>query len=391
MGLINVKDLIQKYRIEELLKAADDYFVHADHTALLRKPFNDLTEAPEVLLTFLLVAQGLALPPGSTILDFGAGSCWSSRFLADLGYHVIAADVSEAALDLGRAAAGRAYPRPERDVEFLLFDGLRLNLPDESVDGVMCLSAFHHVPNPDVIIREFARVLKPWGVAGLSEPGPQHSWTPQSQLEMQHFGVIENDVDLDSIWDVGREAGFTDLEISVFYPGLSLMTYPQFKGFLNNGDATAFTNSTRLLMQERRLFFLEKGLPQVTTSAQASGLNATVVLSSESSVVKGGQPISLIANVKNIGTGLWRPSDWSLGPVRLGGSLMKDGQLLAHLPRSLLDTQRRNGVLPGQTIVIPVSFSAPLEVGEYEVKFQLVSEFVAWFGGEATFRLTVTE
>ena len=74
---------------------------------------------------------------------------------------------------LGQAAASHPLSQPDYDVEFLLFDGRKINLPDASVDGIMYLSAFHHVPNPDVIVSKFARILIPWGMTGLNKPGPQ--------------------------------------------------------------------------------------------------------------------------------------------------------------------------------------------------------------------------
>jgi SAM-dependent methyltransferase len=208
--VIDVKDLLAKYSLAELIKSADDYFANVDINALAKKPFNDLVESPEVVLTFLHVLKGLRQPKGAVILDFGAGSCWSSDLMAGFGYKVIASDVSRKALDIGRSVTkGKSFDHP---LEFLLFNGERIDLPDASVDAVMCLSAFHHVPNPDATIREFCRVLKPGGVAGLSEPGPNHSRTPQAQAEMRDFVVVENDVDIDAIWAVGREAGFSNID-----------------------------------------------------------------------------------------------------------------------------------------------------------------------------------
>jgi SAM-dependent methyltransferase len=216
--LISVKDLIATYRPEDLIASANNYFVNVDRRSLLRKPFTDQSEVSELLLTLTHVMRGLDLPPGSTILDFGAGSCWTSMILAQFGYRVIALDVSLVALEIGRELMGKQTTDFEHPVEFLCFDGTTVDLADASIDGVCCISAFHHVPNPDHIIREFARVLRPWGVVGMSEPGPNHSKTPQSQEEMRNHAVVENDVDIHQIWAVGQQAGFTSLELDLFYP-----------------------------------------------------------------------------------------------------------------------------------------------------------------------------
>ena len=42
-------------------------------------------------------------------------------------------------------------------------------------------------------------VLKPGGMVGLSEPGPHHSKTAQSQMEMRQFKVLENDIIIEDI------------------------------------------------------------------------------------------------------------------------------------------------------------------------------------------------
>src|SRR5207237_8554259 len=89
-------------------------------------------------------------------------------------------------------------------------------LSDESVDRILCFDAFHHLANPDEALREMCRVLKPGGIAGFSEPGPEHSRSPQSQYEMRTFRVIENDVRMAEIHGWGRAAGFARLQLSVF-------------------------------------------------------------------------------------------------------------------------------------------------------------------------------
>ena len=40
--LIDVRNLLKKYSLEELNKAADEYFKNANVQRLLMKPFNDL-------------------------------------------------------------------------------------------------------------------------------------------------------------------------------------------------------------------------------------------------------------------------------------------------------------------------------------------------------------
>jgi len=53
-----------------------------------------------------------------------------------------------------------------------------IDLPDASVDRVVCFDSFHHIPNSGKSSRNSAGVLKPGGIAGFSEPGRHHSTPP---------------------------------------------------------------------------------------------------------------------------------------------------------------------------------------------------------------------
>src|SRR5690348_9497307 len=100
--LIDVKDLINKLSISELTEAADEYWKRlVNNPRLLAKPYN-LGDAQHILPQLGFLIQGLQLYAGMTVLDFGAGSCFASRVLNQLGLRVISMDVSRTALDIGR-------------------------------------------------------------------------------------------------------------------------------------------------------------------------------------------------------------------------------------------------------------------------------------------------
>src|SRR5437879_5980673 len=83
---------------------------------------------------------------GAVVLDFGAGSCWTSRYLSQLGCRVIALDVSPTALRYGQELYARQPLIGDRPApRFLQFDGKRIDVEDASVDRILCLDAFHHV------------------------------------------------------------------------------------------------------------------------------------------------------------------------------------------------------------------------------------------------------
>src|SRR5262249_29060164 len=152
-------------------------------------------EAPDLLIGFGALLAGLELAYGHDVLDFGVGSGWTSWMMSQLGCRVIASDVSATAL----AIVAERYRRLRLSGEvpsptLLRFDGHRYDLPDGCVDRVACHDAFHHVANPEAVLSEFGRLLRPGGVCVMSEPGPEHSRLPQSQSEMRNFKVVERNI-----------------------------------------------------------------------------------------------------------------------------------------------------------------------------------------------------
>lgn len=379
--MIDVKELMASANIDELNRKTDLYFKQfSDRSLILSKPFVDLNESPEIILQFFHVLKGLRVDKGDTILDFGAGSCWSTRLLANFGYRAIGMDVSETALEIGRELLETHkiltdHVRPE----FLIYDGYRLPLNDSSVDGIMVLSAFHHLPNPDEILAEFYRVLKPSGVLGCAEPGPNHSKTPQSQMEMSNYGVIENDILIEHIWNVAQELGFSNIFLSVYYPELYMTTLSRFTSFIHGSPLDDYDTQVRNLMSGRRQFFLEKGDLNFKDSSQPEGLQALVSARTHSRRVRVGEALVIEFKAENTGQTIWRPSDSQVGPVRIGISIQQEGSEFRDFSREPLPKSGRVGIYPGESVRTRFNLALPETPGKYKIKVGLLSELVRWF------------
>lgn len=422
---IDVRELMKELSVEELCRTAEDYFERIPnwdyHMAL---PFTGIDETPEMLIHFAQLLQGLRPMPGMTVLDFGAGSCWTSRFLTQLGYQVIALDVSQTALKIGQELYNRqpVFGNQPESV-FLHFDGYKIDLPDESVDRVSCLNAFHHVPNPDHVLTEMARVLKPGGIAGFSEPGPEHSRSPQSQYEMRLHRVVENDINIDDIWHAAREAGFTDLKLALFNSASFLLPLGEFEKYLagrkpvataagnsnqtknlpalkrllrfigisrhqgSNGseslpqdETDVYADLTRAYMRDRRVFFLYKGALPAPDSRQRAGLLAELEVNLASNQVPQGTPFLAKITARNSGSTIWLPISAPKGPVQLGLHLLDRNGGLINLDYSRHILMPGNGrpILPGEEVSIETTIPSPAK-GRYTFVFDLVSEGVSWF------------
>ncbi|HXD34512.1 MAG TPA: class I SAM-dependent methyltransferase [Pyrinomonadaceae bacterium] len=381
--VIDVRSLMSAKSIEEHCRIAEDYFAHlTDWNHHLAKPYGSSDEAPQLLVNLAVVMQGLQLCPGMTVLEFGAGTCWAARVLTQLGCKVIAVDVSPTALRIGQELYARHPPLGDRpQPQFLLFDGQRLDLPDASVERVICLDAFHHVPNPEQVLAELGRVLEPGGIAGFAEPGPEHSRTTQSQYEMKTYGVVENDVDIHSIWSSARQAGFTDIELAVFQVKPTMVKLDQFEDFQRGGKTSRqYVEDTRAFLNNQRNFFLYKGQTRRRDSRYRQGLTAKIAISPTQVTAKAAQPIKLTAVIKNDGDTVWLPRGAGLGAVMLGCHVYHaDGTVLRESYHwEPLSDEEDHVVQPGDKVKI--EFELPgLPAGQYRIAFDMVSNDVCWF------------
>lgn len=79
---IHPKERIAELSVEERCQTAEEY--HASLVAPtfhMAKPFGGIMQAPHLRYHMSLLLSGLRLGQAMTFLDFGAGSCWFSRFL----------------------------------------------------------------------------------------------------------------------------------------------------------------------------------------------------------------------------------------------------------------------------------------------------------------------
>jgi SAM-dependent methyltransferase len=121
---------------------------------------------PEVPARFRWLAGLLAAAPGDRFVDLGCGTAGSLRFVlpALRGGLAVGVDLSPAVL---REAARR--PRPPGRARLLRAD-LRRPLPfaTASVDRVLCHNVLESLPEPDALVAEAWRVLRPGGRLVLS-------------------------------------------------------------------------------------------------------------------------------------------------------------------------------------------------------------------------------
>ena len=95
---------------------------------------------------------------GRLAADIGAGTGFITEGLVDRGVKVIAVDQSEEMLaEMKRKFSG------SHDIDYRIGDAESLPLLDGEVDYVFANMFLHHVEEPEGVIKEMVRILKPGG------------------------------------------------------------------------------------------------------------------------------------------------------------------------------------------------------------------------------------
>lgn len=125
--------------------------------------------------------QAVAPHPGERILDLAAGTGASSATLAKGGAEVVACDLSEGMIEVGR----ERHP----EIEFVHGNAMDLDFEDGSFDAVTISWGLRNIPDPQLALREMARVVRPRGRLVVLEFS-----TPPSRVFRSMYNVYQSTV-----------------------------------------------------------------------------------------------------------------------------------------------------------------------------------------------------
>ena len=140
---------------------------------LLEGPDRDLWQMPDLIMDTLGVAEG------SVVADIGAGAGWFTirlaRRVGESGL-VYSEDIQPQMLEATMRRVAREGLRNVRRVLGTAEDPL---LPRGALDAVLIVDTYHELDNPEAMLRNIARSLKPQGRVGVVDfkrdglgPGP---------------------------------------------------------------------------------------------------------------------------------------------------------------------------------------------------------------------------
>ena len=137
------------------------------------------------------------------VLDVGAGeSPWREWLPGDATYH---------GLDVGNADS---FGMSQGRSDITYYDGLKIPFPDATFDNAICIEVLEHAEDPELLLREIARVLKkrgtllltvPWSARRHHIPQDYHRFTRErlaallAQSGFDEIKIMERGSDLGAI------------------------------------------------------------------------------------------------------------------------------------------------------------------------------------------------
>jgi len=219
---------------------------------------------------------------GQVVADFGCGPGALTIELArrvGAGGRVIGLDINPDFLQKTLAAA-QAEGLSER-VETRVIEGDLIPLADQSVDRVLCKNVLEYVTDPQLTITEFHRILRPGGIAHVSdsdwgavvfEPARERFATIMAAARVAFRTPLIGR----SLYGLFRQAGFHDIRVQVLASAdtsgalrsvlTNMASYARLSGQVDEAEIAAFLDDIEQALQQQTYFAL---LPQFLVTASA--------------------------------------------------------------------------------------------------------------------------
>lgn len=151
-----------------------------------KKPLADIHDFNQRQRDQWVQIKASEIPPGSKILDIGAGTC---------PYRSLFAHCQYTAHDFKKYKGQKLGDTTEYGRIDIESDIIKIPVPNGSFDAILCTEVLEHVPEPIAALKEMARILKPGGVILLTAPLgsalhqlPFHFYGGYTPEWYKHFG-----------------------------------------------------------------------------------------------------------------------------------------------------------------------------------------------------------
>jgi len=159
-------NFVQQFLMEQFLHSKYMEYVEENHKKYLdrvnfyRNFGYDLEKERDFILD-------KSLPISGKILEIGTGKGHFALALAKRGFSFTSIDISEEEQEI--AKLNIQYYRLEKQVNFRIEDAQNMSFPDWSFDVIFSINVFHHLEEPQAVLNEIVRLLRPEGKIVLSD------------------------------------------------------------------------------------------------------------------------------------------------------------------------------------------------------------------------------
>ena len=122
----------------------------------------------DFFLPRMIILKEIGIKPGFHILDYGCGSGSYIIPLEELvgkSGNIYALDIHPLAIEKVQSIASKKHLRNVKTIH----SDCKTGLPDKSIDVCLLYDTFHDLSEPDTILEELHRVLKPNGLLSFSD------------------------------------------------------------------------------------------------------------------------------------------------------------------------------------------------------------------------------
>ena len=186
----------------------------------------ELTVVPEMALN---LSRGCGNPsgfadiqPGDVVVDFGCGGGIDVILAAHkVGAHgrVTGIDFAEPMIRRAHQAVAEADLQG-RNIELLVADMERTQLPDAFADVLLSNCVINLCPDKDAVYREAFRILRPGGRIAISDVVLTESIAPELRMRFQATwaGCLGGAIQEEEYWQTVGRAGFAEIRVVARYP-----------------------------------------------------------------------------------------------------------------------------------------------------------------------------
>ncbi len=162
------------------------------------------------------------IQPGDTVVDFGCGG----GIDVILAAHKVGAQGRVTGIDFAEPMIRRAHQAvaeanlPGRNIELLVADMERTQLPDAFADVLLSNCVINLCPDKDAVYKEAFRILRPGGRLAISDVVLTENISPELRMRFQAAwaGCLGGAVQEEEYWQTVRRAGFAEIRIIARYP-----------------------------------------------------------------------------------------------------------------------------------------------------------------------------